>query len=118
MNRYGFGLIAAVTAVILGGTLPAQAQEPGVALQRQLTEARIREGRGEDIVRGPQSDLPLDRFVAANELRFVNPGGGSNVQRSRTLVASPFSDTLINEVDSSKSVLRQITSRRGPNSDR
>ncbi len=120
MNRYPFGLIAAAVAVVLGGSLaPAQAQEPGVTLQRELTENRIRLGdQGEDILRGPQADLPLDRIVAPNQQSFVAPGSAGRTQGSRTLVASPFSDTQLNGVADSTSVLRQVTREAGPNSDR
>lgn len=119
MNSRRFGLIAAVTAVVLGGSLvPAQAQEPGVALQRELTENRIRNGQAEDILRGPQANLPLDRFVAPSQQSFVAPGSADRTQSARTLVASPSSDTQLNVIEGSTSVLRRETRGAGPNSDR
>lgn len=119
MNGHRFGLVAVVTAVVLGANLlPAQAQEPGVALQRQLTESRILKGKSEDIVRGPQSDLSLDRFVNPELQSFIYPAGAPEQLETRTLVASPSSDTQITEIEDSMSVLREITSNREANSNR
>lgn len=103
MTLYRLGLTAAVATMVLGWNLSAaQAQEPGVALQRALTDNRVRSGVGEDIVRGSKADLSVE-----------------STSSQGSLVAMPSTDSAITFSEAnSPSALRRLTRNLGPSSDR